>query len=85
MYVCLHIMPPFPSVHFKCAGGACVRNNLARKRLLVATKVADPVTSSGSSGRDVPLHSGLTLTQHLLHKALVEPMEPAETDADTNS
>ena len=67
---------PISSLYCKCAGGACVGNDLAREGMLVAAKVADPVAPRGSGGRNVPLDGGLALTQNLLHKALVQPMEP---------
>ena len=67
---------PISSLYCKCAGGACVGNDLAREGMLVAAKVADPVAPGGSGGRNVPLDGGLALTQNLLHKSLVQPMEP---------
>lgn len=68
-----------PSVHFECAGGACVRDDLVSEGLLVAAEVTDPVASRGGCGRDVPLDGSLTLTQHILHNALVDPVEPSQT------
>ena len=49
--------------------------------MLVAAKVADPVAPRGSGGRNVPLDGGLALTQNLLHKSLVQPMEPDRRDS----
>lgn len=74
-----------PSVHFECAGGACVRDDLVGERLLVAAKVADPVASRGGRGRDVPLDGGLTLTQHVLHNTFVDPVEPTEAGMTTHT
>ena len=81
---CIYILQSF-SVHFECAGGARVRDDLVSERLLVAAKVADPIASRGGCGRDVPLNGGLALTQYVLYKSLVDPVKPAEIGTHTHT